>query len=118
MMPHITLSFTTTERILQTLGGGDSELQQILSRTVNQGTPGAAPASQRSIDRLERVRPTIVTQCAVCQDDICEEAMCGYLQLRAPTGCASTCVPPRPYELGRKVPCAHLFHEECLLARM
>ena len=79
-------------QMLSALRGGDnSDFQQILSRTVNQGQPGPAPASQQTIDALERVQAdsTSPPQCPVCFDDIAGQAV--------------------------RAQCAHLFHEECIL---
>ena len=66
-------------QMLTALQGDD--FQQILSQTVNQGQPGAAPASQRTIDALERVQPDSTTpdQCPVCFDDITGQAVCALL---------------------------------------
>ena len=59
-------------------GGADSDFQQILSRTVTQGRPGAAPASQQSVDALERVQVDNASppQCPVCFEDITGQAVC------------------------------------------
>ena len=65
-------------------GGGDGDLQQILARTVNQGQPGAAPASQAAIERLDRVQAdrTNPPQCPVCFEDITGQATCACAPLR------------------------------------
>ena len=72
-------------------GGANGDFQQILSRTVNQGQPGPAPASQETIDALERVQAdtTSPPQCPVCFDDIVGTAV--------------------------RAECSHVFHEDCLL---
>ena len=80
------------QQMLSALRGGDNgDFQQILSRTVNQGQPGPAPASQETIDALERVQAdtTSPPQCPVCFDDIVGTAV--------------------------RAECSHVFHEDCLL---
>ena len=81
-----TMDSTTDPGLHQMLsalrGGADSDFHQILSRTVNQGTPGAAPATQQTMDALERVHLDSASppQCPVCFDDITGQAVCALLR--------------------------------------